>query len=433
MYNEQNDNFFEENSQPKRVIKKKKKSDNFVFVWTVTAILASILISFGILLVLNINWLPAVLKEKFNSLSKVVQNAPGMSLIGGRQNILLLGVDSNGKHTDPFKGTRSDTIMLFSIDPMSKSVNVVSIPRDSKVYLAGNYGVDKINAAHSFGGPGLTVRTIEDNFGVRINHYITVDYNGVKELVDALGGIPVYVEKRMRYRDRSAGLNIDLNPGYQVLNAEQAEGYLRYRHDAIGDIGRMRRQQYFVKGLVQRMQSPDMIVKIPQMIQLASKYIRTDMNFYELSQFAAFGKSVNLSSVQSATLPGSPSSRGHVSYWILDTDKSQNIIDRLIFREGSEQKTTPVTVSIVYPSTLSDKVALAKPELEKLGYVVSCKRVGKEPHSQILAHSQYASPSHADTFKKLIPQLEGAQFIIQPDNYLCGSTDLTIVLGADTN
>jgi len=432
MYNEKNGNFFEEERQPKK-LKKKKNGDNFVFVWTFTAILVSVLISFGILLVLNISWLPAVIKDKFDSLSIAIQKAPGISMIGGRQNILLLGVDSNGTHTDPFKGTRSDTIMLFSVDPMSKTVNVVSIPRDSKVYLAGNYGVDKINAAHAFGGPNLTIRTIEDNFGVKINHYIAVDNNGVKELVSSLGGVSVYVEKSMHYRDRSAGLRIDLSPGYQTLNPEQAEGYLRYRHDAIGDIGRMRRQQYFVKGLVQKLQSPDMIVKIPQMLQLASKYIRTDMNFYELSQLAAFAKSINLSNVQSSSLPGRPSEHGRVSYWILDTEKAQDIIDKLIFRQSSPRKRTPMTVSLVYPSALSDRVALIKPELVKLGYNVTCVRAGREPHSQILSHSEYASYNDARAFKKLIPQLDSAQYIIQPDNFICGDTDLTIVLGADSN
>lgn len=113
-----------------------------------------------------------------------------------RRNILLLGVDSNGEGTDPWEGTRTDTIILLNVDPRTKSLNALSIPRDSKVFLPDDHGVQKINAAHAIGGIGMTIRTIEETLGVKIDRYIMVHDEAVKEIVDALGGVDIYVEKK---------------------------------------------------------------------------------------------------------------------------------------------------------------------------------------------------------------------------------------------
>ena len=128
-----------------------------------------------------------------------------------RQNILLLGVDSNGSHTDPWLGTRSDTIVLLNIDPKTRSINAISIPRDSKVYLSDGNGVQKINAAHALGGIKLTKRTVEEALGVKVDRYLMVSDEAVRKLVDALGGVPIYVEKPMHYNDYSGGLHINLS------------------------------------------------------------------------------------------------------------------------------------------------------------------------------------------------------------------------------
>ena len=414
--------------------KNNKKKDNSVFLWATTAILLSIVISFVILIASGSTKVPSIgdIGKKISALMGGVKFSPGLPFVSGRQNILLMGLDSNGAAADPFKGTRSDCLMVLSIDPATKSANVISIPRDSKVYISDNNGVNKINAAHAFGGPDLAIKTVEQNFGIQIDHYIAIDFQGVEELVRLLGGITVYVEKSMHYTDRAGGLYINLHPGYQNLNAENAIGYLRFRHDAISDIGRMRRQQWFVRGLVEKLQSPESIIKIPELIQLASKYIRTDMNFYELSQLAAFGKSINLSDVQTATLPGSPSRFGRISYLILDTQKSQEIIDRLVFRDKQLKKETPLTVSILYSKELTARENEVKELLSTSGYIVTCEGHTKDPHSQIIGHSNYADISSAKLIRDKIPELKSAQFFLSPDNYLCGTSDFTIVL-SDTD
>ncbi|MEI7473226.1 MAG: LCP family protein [bacterium] len=407
-----------------RNLKKTKKinsNDKFTALWSLSAIGISLLISLAILLCTHPSWLPG--------LASKLPAGPSLPFLDNKQNILLLGVDSNGKNSDPFDHTRSDSIIVLSIDPFGKTVNALSIPRDSKVQIADNNGIDKINAAHAFGGPQLTIKTIQQTFGIKIDHYIAVNYDAIRELVTILGGVPINVEKRMRYRDRTAKLNIDLYPGRQVLNAEQAEGYLRFRHDAIGDIGRMQRQQWFVRGLVEKLQSPEIVTKIPQLIDALSKYVRTDMNIFDLTKLAGYAKQVDFSKVQSATLPGKPSNRGHISYWILDAEKTQEIIDRLIYKTDA-QITHPLTVSIVYAADKANEAALAKTAVEKAGFTVGCTNQNNFPHTQIMSHSAEASLKLATTFKKQIPSLEKAQFIISPNNYLCGKTDYTIVLSS---
>ena len=127
-----------------------------------------------------------------------------------RQNILVLGVDSNGQGTDMWEGTRSDTILIVNIDPKTHSVKAISIPRDSKVYLPDGKGIQKINSAHALGGINLVKKTLKETFGIKIDKYIIIHDEAVEKIVDALGGIPIYVEKRMLYHDYAGKLHIDL-------------------------------------------------------------------------------------------------------------------------------------------------------------------------------------------------------------------------------
>ena len=222
---------------------------------------------------------------------------------------MILGVDSNGENADKFKGTRSDTILLINIDARTHSVNAISVPRDSKVYLPGDHGVQKINAAHALGGVEMTKKTIEDTLGIKVNKYVVINNDGVKKLVDALGGVPVYIEKNMFYNDNAGNLHINLTKGLHVLNGAQVEGFLRYRKDGLGDIGRTSRQQWFLKALLEKLQSPAVIPKIPEVLNLATTYIKTDMSLYEMSHMAAMLRNIDMNDVQFATLPGAPSKK----------------------------------------------------------------------------------------------------------------------------
>lgn len=359
-----------------------------------------------------------------------VKDDPGLELpsFSKRQTILVLGVDSNGPGTDPLKGTRSDTIILLNMDPHTRTVNLVSIPRDSKVYLANNKGIDKINAAHALGGISLTKQTIEETFGVKINHYIIVHGSAVREIVDALGGVPVYVEKGMHYDDYAGKLHVNLNKGLQVLDGIQAEGYLRFRHDGLGDIGRTSRQQWFLKGLMEKIHEPQTITRLPELIRVVSSNVTTDMSAYELSRLAGFMKNVKMDDIQVATLPGGPSQKGYISYWILDPEKTQEVINRMIYREVNTGSGYNMVASIMYSYDKEQEALAVKSELNRLGFEVSCMGRAQLSHSQFVAHSSAINSKFVNSLKKEIPQLRSVQFVFDPNKTYCSNSDFTIII-----
>lgn len=346
-----------------------------------------------------------------------------------RKNILLLGVDSNGQDSDPWDGTRTDTIILLNVDPKTKSLNAISIPRDSKVYLPENHGIQKINAAHAIGGVGMTIKTVEETLGVKVDRYIMVHDAAVKEIVDAIGGIDIYVEKDMRYNDYSGKLFINLKKGKNRLDGKQVVGYLRFRHDAMGDIGRTQRQQWFLRGLMEAVKKPETIAKLPEIITVANKYIKTNMTFYELSQYASLAKHLDMDKVEVAMLPGAPNKKGYISYWILDPEKTQEVVNRLIYREKvSPESLENIKASIMFSAGYEEEVQLVKEQLATLGIEVVCSGQVNKTHTQFIAHSKNITNEYFNWLKKKTPSIIGYQFVYEPTDYYCNGTDFTIII-----
>lgn len=348
-----------------------------------------------------------------------------------KQNILLLGVDSNGSDTDPWRGTRSDTIVLLNVDPKTRSVNAISVPRDSKVYLADDYGVQKINAAHALGGIRLTKRTVEETLGVKVDKYIVVSDDAVEKIIDALGGVPIYVEKRMKYDDYSGGLHVNLNKGLNVLKGREAVGYLRFRHDGLGDIGRTQRQQWFLRGLLEKIQSPQAIPKIPEMLNIASRYVKTDLSLYEMSQYAALAKNIDISKIEVATLPGRPNKKGSTSFWILNPEKTQEVVNRLIYRDEPLDSDKKFVAGIMYSPDKEQEAMDLKTHLEELGFEVNCVGRGHLPHSQFVANSSSVSNGFFNWLKKKTPEIKHNQFVYDPNKYYCSNSDFVVIMSGE--
>ena len=345
-----------------------------------------------------------------------------------RQNILLLGVDSNGEGSDLWEGTRSDTIMVVNIDPRTRTVKAISIPRDSKVYLPDNKGVSKINSAHAIGGVNLVKKTLKETFGIKIDHYIIVHDSAVEHIVDALGGVPIYVEKPMKYHDWAGHLHIDLNKGNTVLNGKQAVGYLRYRKDGLGDIGRTQRQQWFIKSLTEKMKSLDVITKLPEVLNVCKTYIKTDMSVYELSQYAGFIKGIDENKIEIATLPGAPNQKGYISYWILDPQKTQEVIDRMIYRDKVEADFSRFKAGIMYSPLKEKEAIIIQDQLKELGFEVNMLKITHLSHTRFVANKNAVTIDFYNWLQKKIPELNKMQFVYDPtENFSVGS-DFTVVL-----
>ncbi|MBS4760729.1 MAG: LCP family protein [Clostridium sp.] len=361
-------------------------------------------------------------------LSPREQKGFNLPILQQRQNILIVGVDSNGDNADKFKGTRSDTMILVNLDPAAHSINAISIPRDSKVYLAGDYGVQKINAAHALGGIDLTIKTVEDTLGIKVNKYVLVNNDGVKKLVDALGGVPVYIEKDMYYNDNAGKLHINLSKGLHVLNGDQVEGYLRFRKDGLGDIGRTSRQQWFVKAVLEKLQSPSAIPKIPEVLNIASTYVKTNLSLYEMSHIAAALRNINMNDVEFATLPGSPSKKGYISYWILDPEKTQEVIDRMVYRDKPAPSDKKLVAGIMYAFDKEEEAMRIKDALTASGYEVNCIGRAHLPHSQIIGHNAAVTSDFISWLKKQVPEVKGSQFVYDPVRMYCVHSDFTIIV-----
>ena len=353
-----------------------------------------------------------------------------------KKNILLIGVDgdidNNLSQKHKWQTGRSDTLILFNIDTKNNTVNAISIPRDSKVYIANSDNIDKINHAFAFGGPNLTVSTIENTFGIRIDHYVAVNYNVLSEIVDAVNGVNVYVEKNMHYNDRSGHLHIDLTKGEQVLNSEDAQQFLRFRHDALGDIGRIERQQAFIVGLMKRFKDPTIIPKIPQLIRIVQNNVLTDMSMYELSELAAHLQNANLGQMQITTLPGTPSQKGSISYWILDPNEVQNIIDRLIYRVNQDYKTADINVGVAYNPESADKAQKIIKRLEEEGYKVNCSVETDATSSKIISHSNDVTLESVNYIKGKVHSIKKYPYLFSPGyRQACGKNDLSVIVSDD--
>lgn len=260
-----------------------------------------------------------------------------------RTNILIMGTDIEYSRRGKVLPTRSDTILVASLDPASKRVNVLSVPRDTRVHIPGRHGYDKINAALAYGGPMLAAQTVSDFLQVPIHHWVMIKLDGVENLVDALGGIEIDVERNMSYYDRAGGLRISLKKGVQVLDGAKAHQYIRFRHDAYGDIGRVQRQQRFMQALSQKLLDPMTLTRLPQLIEVAKSNVETSMSTAQMLQFANWAKGLTLDAVHMVMVPGEFSGEKYVaSFWLPDMGETRRIARTMLTDEGEMPFSQPM-------------------------------------------------------------------------------------------
>ena len=231
--------------------------------------------------------------------------------------IMIMGVDERDDDVG-----RSDTLMIASIDPKTNQASLLSVPRDTRVKIKG-HGFDKVNAAYAYGKEKLSQDTVENLLGVNIDHYIIINTKSFKKIIDAIGGIDIDVPKRMHYEDPwddDGGLIIDFQPGMQHMDGAKAVTYVRYR-DEEGDLGRIRRQQDFVRACMEKIVSPAIIPKLPSVIKEVMGSIETDLSFRQLLEFAGTLKESKNNGLKTDMVPGKPLYIEGISYWIPDLNK----------------------------------------------------------------------------------------------------------------
>ncbi len=265
----------------------------------------------------------------------------------GTKVILLVGADNREGES----AGRTDTIILAFLDMTNKSVKLLSIPRDTYVMIPGTGTKTKINHSYFYGGINLTMETIEDFLGVDIDGYVQIDFQGFADVIDAIGGVEVDVEMDM-YKKWE---NINLKAGLQTLNGQDALGYVRFRGTASADIGRIERQQKFLKLLAEKLVSLSTIVKIPQLVSIGLDNVTTSLPLQDCVSMATALTSMDLQNLDMYTVPGNgkyiPYGGQYISFWVVSASELKSILQEItgndavtphIIDDGGQGTTAPV-------------------------------------------------------------------------------------------
>ena len=332
-----------------------------------------------------------------------------------RINILIVGCDeieNNG---------RADTIVFLSISPKTKDVLILSIPRDTRVEIPER-GMDKINHAYAFGGKKLISETVSLFLDVPIHFYAIADFNGFVNIIDELGGVEIDVEKEMHYVDKAGGLDINLYPGKQILNGEKSLQYIRFRHDQLGDLGRIKRQQKLALAVIEKMMNFDSITKIPQISEEMKGYIETDIKVQDAVALANLFKGINQEEFKIETIQAKPVYIEGVSYLEPDVEEVRQRVKSLIYSKNSGMKLEVLNGNAMFG--IANRVAK---DLELQGFEIvnigNADRFDYEK-TKIIVYSKKVNLDNE--FKKLFND-----FDIVNENQTNNNLDLVIILGKD--
>ncbi len=252
-------------------------------------------------------------------------------------NILILGSDQRSWDASG----RSDVIILLNINPKTKQINLLSIPRDSRVLIPG-HGYNKINAAYNSlfypdGGIKLSIKTVENLLGLpdgSIPYFAVFNFKGFKEVIDALGGVTIDVSEPMHYHSKLGDVNIDLEPGVQHLDGEKALEYARFRYDQYGDFtrtedgkvhGRVARQQKLIEALINQTKSLRTIWKLPQISKAIADALYTNLTPSQITKLALLLKDDTAKNLNIIPFPGTDRYIDGISYVVPDYEKLKEI------------------------------------------------------------------------------------------------------------
>jgi polyisoprenyl-teichoic acid--peptidoglycan teichoic acid transferase len=346
--------------------------------------------------------------------------------------VLLLGTDvvytdlgSRHKKIDQSAFTgRSDTIMVCRLDPIRNSLGILSIPRDTDVHIPDN-GVQKINAANAIGGAKLAVRTVGDFLQIPIEHFVVLNVHGLVDLVNELGGITVDVPQKMKYMDWTAKLKIDLEPGPHTLTGNQSMGFVRFRHDALGDIGRVQRQQIFIRAVLAKAVQPESWSHLPRLMEIANQYVSTDMSVNDMISMATFARAVPKKNQTMVMLPGNFSGNG----WISTPTEVRTTVGRLMGSSFVTSLPREIRITIENASATPGVGFKVAKILQRKGYITTVKQ-SQVKIAQLKRTRVIAQRGNAEEAEQVLADLGGYGDIVNASVGDIEST-VTVLIGDD--
>lgn len=296
-------------------------------------------------------------------------------------NVLLLGMDIGDTNDVGNKDIkRTDTIILANFDPITKEAKLISIPRDTRVKIEGKS--QKINAAYPIGGEKLVKDIVSNMLDVKVDYVVKVDYEGFRGIIDAIGGVDMYIEQDMNYDDPGQDLHIHFNEGETVhLDGQKAEEFFRWRKNndgtglANGDIDRIKNQQKLMNAVIDKVLSVSMITKIDNVVDVLNKNIETDLPLDVTVAYGLKALETDSSNIQMVTLPGEGKYVGDVSYYIPDEKATKELKSELNNSDLSGRKNVipslareELSIKVLNCTKINGLAANVQKELNENGY-----------------------------------------------------------------
>lgn len=364
----------------------------------------------------------------------------------GAENFLLVGVDSADglAEDDPVRSTRSrigglrsDTMIIVRVDPSSTRAAMLSLPRDLWVPVAGTSGNDRINTAVQIGGPEALIETVQEYFGIPVNHYVQVDFHGFGTLVDALDGIPLYFPHPVR--DLRSGLSVP-EAGCITLDARNALGFVRsrayqefvngrWRTDPTGDLGRIRRQQEFIVEALERafdrgLRNP---VTLDSLIDgvLDSVTIDDTLDGDDIIDLATQFRSFQPANLDIYELPVVDDTVGGASILRLQSQAAEPILDVFRDRDPSAITESVVRVRVLNGTGEPGQAASTADDLREAGFSIAGTG---DAESLGLTRTEIHHPPGSEAAADLVARwlVNGAVLVADPD-----VSDVTLTTGED--
>jgi len=356
-------------------------------------------------------------------------------------NTLIIGSDA-GSNKGEGGYCRSDVMMLVCLQERDKKAVVVSIPRDTMVQIPG-YGTQKINAAHAFGGPAGAITAVKDLTGIDVNHYISMQFDGFKKIVNAVGGVPIHLNTAIN--DPHAGY---LPAGDLLLDGEQALVVVRSRKLPNGDVDRIQSQQSFIKALMAKAESMKSVWKANQLVDIVAQNCKMDYTSGQLMDLATELRDFKLENAQFMTVPGDSKYIGGLSYFVssptllaqaateikTSTQLSPAMQAKLSLGQTRrvEELNAPnadVISVLSGAKTVSAAVPTVAQELRLMGHTKVYEGASKQPLDVTTIYYRHEAKDNGELVKKSVPEFANAQLVQNDQIPSAYNSPVVVVLG----
>jgi len=309
------------------------------------------------------------------------QSMPKASNPSGNKpvNILLLGMDIGDPNQEDNKDIkRTDTIMVVNYNPETDKITTVSVPRDTLIQNNGNSV--KINSAFAIGGYSRIKTEVEGLLNVNINYIVKVDYDAFVDIIDAIGGVKMKIERNMIYDDEGQNLHINFKAGETVkLDGQKAQEFFRWRKNndgsgfANGDLDRIQNQQKFIAKVIDKCTNPLIVFRIPKIMSAIGDNVETNMSPFSIIKYGLKFMGVSNNDISMLTAAGIPKTINGQSFLVFDKNSNKDIISQLASSEVSSESENGISrenikIKILNATKINGLASELKINMNNIGY-----------------------------------------------------------------